>query len=71
MYIDKLDSIVNKCNNKYQKTIKMKHVDVKPSMYIGFNKQNNKENVKFDDGDNARISKYKNAFCKRLCYKLA
>ena len=34
IYIDKLDDIVNKYNNKYQKTIKMKPVDVKLNTYI-------------------------------------
>ena len=29
MYIDRLDDIVNKCNNSYHSTIKMKPVDVK------------------------------------------
>ena len=33
-YIDKLDDIVNKYNNTYHRTIKMKLVDVKSSMYI-------------------------------------
>ena len=28
MYIDKLDDIVNKYNNTYHSTVKMKHVDV-------------------------------------------
>ena len=37
--IDKLDEIVNKYNNVYQRTIKMKPVDVKPSMYMEFNKK--------------------------------
>ena len=45
MYIDKLDEIVNIINNIYYRTIKMKPVDVKPSMYINFNKENNKENL--------------------------
>ena len=40
MYIDKLDDIVNKYNIKYQRTIKMKPVDVNPSIYIDFNKEN-------------------------------
>ena len=34
VYIDKLDDIVNKYNNKYHKTIKMKPVDVKSDTYI-------------------------------------
>ena len=37
VYIEKLDEIVNKYNNLYHKTIKMKPADVKPSMYIDFN----------------------------------
>ena len=37
VYIDKLDEIVNKYNNKYHKTFKTKPVDVNPSMYIDFN----------------------------------
>ena len=38
MYIDKLDEILNKYSNTYHRTIKMKPVDVKPSIYIDFNK---------------------------------
>ena len=34
VYVDKLDDIVNKYNNTYHRTIKMKPVDVKPSTYI-------------------------------------
>ena len=34
MYIDKLDDIVNNCNNTNHSTIKMKPVDVKSSTYI-------------------------------------
>ena len=35
-YIDKLDDIVNKYNNTYHKTIKIKPFDVKSSTYIDF-----------------------------------
>ena len=38
MYINKLDEILNKYSNTYHRTIKMKPVDVKPSIYINFNK---------------------------------
>ena len=47
VYIDKLDGIVNKYNNTYHNTIKMKPVDVNSSTYINFNKENNKEDLKF------------------------
>ena len=39
VYIDKLDHIVNKYNNTYLRTIKMKPVDVKPSTYTDSNKK--------------------------------
>ena len=64
VYIDKLDDIVNKCNNTYHRTIKMKPVDIKPTVYFDFNKGKNKEGPKFKVGDHVRISKYKNIFVK-------
>ena len=64
MYIDKLDDIVNKYNNTFHRTIKIKSFDVKPSMYIDFNKDKNKERPKFKIGDDVRISKYKNISAK-------
>ena len=42
----------------------MKSGDVISSMYIDFNKENNKEGPKFKVGDNVRISKYKNILQK-------
>ena len=42
VYIDKLVDIVNKYNNKYHKTIKMKLAHVNLIMYIDFNKENKK-----------------------------
>ena len=47
MYVNELDDIVNKCNNAYHITIKMKPVDIKSSTYIDFDKKINKENPKF------------------------
>ena len=65
VYIAKLDDIVNKCNNIYHSTIKMKPVDVKPSTYIiNSSKQFNKKDPKFKIGDIVRISKCKNIFAK-------
>ena len=43
LYVDKLDDIVNKYKDTYHRTIKMKPVDVKPSTYIEFNKENSKQ----------------------------
>ena len=64
VYIDKLDDIVDKYNNTYHSTIKMKPIDIKSSTYFGFDKKNNKEGPKFKVDDNVRISKYKNIFAK-------
>ena len=55
MYVDKLDDIVNKYNNTYHRTIKMKPVDVKRSIYIDFNRENNKEGPKFKVGNCVRL----------------
>ena len=60
VYIDKLHDIVNKYNNTYQSTVKMKPVDVKSSTYIDFIKENNGKDPKFKIGVIVRISKYKN-----------
>ena len=43
VYIDKLDEIANKYSTTYHRTIKMKPVDVIWSMYIEFNKDNDKK----------------------------
>ena len=69
-YIDKLDDIVNKYNNTYHSTIKMKPADAKSNTYIDSSKKTNDKNPKFKIGDNVRISKYKNIFCKRFHSKL-
>ena len=62
VYIDKLDAIVNKHNNTYHRTIKMKPFDVELSIYIDINKDNKKAGPKFKDDDHVRILKYKNIF---------
>ena len=64
VYIDKLDDIVNKCNNTYYSTIQMKPVDVKLNTYIDSSKEINDKDPKFKVGDIVRISKYKNIFAK-------
>ena len=64
VYIDKLDDTINKYNNTYQSTIKMKPVAVKSSTYIDSSKEIDNRDPKFKIGDIVRISKYKNAFAK-------
>ena len=64
VYISKLDDILNKYNNTYHRTIKMKSVDVTSSTYIDFDKENSKEGSKFEVSDNVRTSRYKNIFVK-------
>ena len=65
VYIDKLDDIVNKYNNTYHRTIKMKPIDVKDNTYIDFGKENSDKDSKFQVTDHVRISKYKSIFTKR------
>ena len=55
VYVDKLADIVNKYNNTYHSTLKMKPADVKSITYIDFNKENNKEDPKFKIGNHVRI----------------
>ena len=64
LYIDKLDETVNKYNNTYHTTIKMKPVDVKDNTYTDFDKHINDKDPIFKVGDHVRISKYKNIFAK-------
>ena len=64
VYIDKLDDIVNKYNNTYHSTIKMKPVDVKSNTYINSSKEIDNKDPKFKISDIIRISKHKNTFAK-------
>ena len=66
VYIDKLDDTVNKYNNTYYSTIKLKPVDVNSNSYIDSSKESYEKDPKFKISDIARISKYKNVFAK--CY---
>ena len=55
MYIDKLDVIVNKYNDTYHITIKMKPTDVKVNTYIDSSKEINDKYSKFIIVDFVRI----------------
>ena len=51
VYIDKLDDIVNKYNNTYYNTIKMKPIDAKSNKCINSSKEINNKEPKFKIGD--------------------
>ena len=55
MHIDKLDEIVNEYNNAYHQTINMKPIDVKTSMYLDLEVENNEKSFKFKVGHHVRI----------------
>ena len=54
--IDKLDDIMNKYNNTYHNTIKMKPVDVRSNTYTVSNKEINNKDPKFKIGYIVRTS---------------
>ena len=68
MYIDKLDDIVNKLNNKYDRTLKMMPINVKSSTYIDFDRENNKEGPKLVIM--LEHQNIKNVFAKKITLKL-
>ena len=62
VYFDVLDDIVDKYNNTYHRTIKMKPIDVGDDSFAEYNEESNEKDPKFKVGDHVRISKYKNIF---------
>ena len=66
VHIDKLDDIVNKYNNTYYKTIKMKLADAKSNTHTNYAKETNNKDPKFKITNHVSISKNKNIFVK--CY---
>ena len=64
IYFDVFDDIVNKYNNAYHRTIKMKPIDVGDHSFAEYNEESNEKDPKFKIGDHVRISKYKNIFAK-------
>ena len=63
-YFDVLGDIVDKYNNAYHKTIKMKPVDVEDDSFAEHNEESHEKDPKFKVGDHVRISKFKNLFAK-------
>ena len=64
VYFEVLDDIVNECNNKVHRIIKMKPTDVPSDSYAEYYGDYNVIKAKFKVGDCVRISKYKNTFAK-------
>ena len=65
VYFNVLDNIVDKYNNTYHKTIKMKPIDVEDDSFAEYNEESNEKDPKFKVGDHVRISKFKHIFAKR------
>ena len=64
VYFNVLDDIVDKYNNSFHSSIKMKPKDVNDDSFVAYNEETNKKSPKFRVGDNVRISKHKNIFAK-------
>ena len=64
VYFDVLNDIVDKYNNTYHKTIKMRPLDVGYDYFAEYNEKSNENDPKFKVSDHGRISKFKNVFAK-------
>ena len=62
-YFD-VSHLVDKYNNVFHRTIKMKPIDVNSDSYAEYNLGSNEKDPKFKVGDHMRISKYTNIFAK-------
>ena len=64
VYFNVLDDIVDKYNNTYHSSIKMKAKDVTDDSFFEYVEEFNKKDPKLKVGDNVRISKYREIFAK-------
>ena len=64
VYFDVLDYFVDKYNNTYHRTIRMKPIDIKFDYCAEYNVDPNDKDPKFIIGVYDRISEYKNIFAK-------
>ena len=55
LYVDKLDDKINKYNNPYHSSIKMKLAVVTSNRYFDSGRENNKKHLKREVGDHIRI----------------
>ena len=63
-YFDVLNDIVDKYNNTYHRTIKIKLINIKSDSNAEYNVDSNEKDPKFNVCDYVRTSKYKNIFAK-------
>ena len=64
VYFNVLNNIVDKYNNTYHRTIKMKPIDVKSDSFAEYHEKSNEKDPKFKINYHVGISKYKNIFAK-------
>ena len=64
VYFNVLDDIVDKYNNSFHSSIKVKPKDVTDDSFVEYVEETNKKDPKVKVGDHVRISKYKNIFAK-------
>ena len=69
VYINKLDDIVNKYNNTYQRIIKLEAFDVISNMFINCSKETNDKDPIFRIGGVVRISKNISIFLQRAMFQ--
>ena len=62
VYVGVLNDIVDKYNNTYHRTIKIKPIDLRDDSFTEYDKESNEKDPQFKVGDHVRISKYKNIF---------
>ena len=64
VYFDALDDIVDKYNNTYHRTNKMKPIDAKNDSFAEYNEESNERDPKYKIGECKRILKDKDMFAK-------
>ena len=64
VYYDALDDVVNKYNNTWHNSIKMKPTDVKDNNKKVYINGRNEKSARFNEDDRVRISKFKSVFSK-------
>ena len=69
VYTDKLNDIVNKYDNIYHRTIKIKPAGAKDNTYIDFNKEVNDKDPNFNILVILMVKKLSEHFMKKNCKK--